>query len=343
MKNLILLSLLAVAAPVTARAQAELPLDEVAPAPKSAVTLDAFVWRVQPPVGSRWTMRSFSRATSTTQVPPNSADSDAKSPQKMEFVFIQKMTADYEILSRDAYGATTIRLTFRDMSLDMTSFFNGKKEVLPAAAAPSKKSVDGATLTLKQAPDGRVWNVMGARAFQRRLLEASGISDPAQIEEALKMTDAMGGAKMLKSLSLMSSQLPGPPIRVGESWDYSVDLPAQMPLSLAITGTRTLKKLDTDFAYIADSAQLNGGNSALDLPPMEQNGAIKMDFGKLTGVVSGTSRVERSSGLTLETTIHQTMSGSVSTKLFDAQGALKTSQTIPLDVKSTARVVLEPR
>ena len=112
MKNLILLSLLAAAAPLTAHAQAELPLDEVAPAPKSAATRDAFVWRVQPPVGSRWTMRAFTRATSVTQVPQNGAKSGAKSaktPQKMEFIIIQKVTADYDILSRDAYGATTIR------------------------------------------------------------------------------------------------------------------------------------------------------------------------------------------------------------------------------------------
>ena len=234
-------------------------------------------------------------------------------------------------------------MTYRSMILDLTSFFDGKKVVLPAADAPLKRSVDGATLTIKQAPDGRIWNVVGARAFQRRLLEASGISDPAQIEEALKMTDAMGGAKMLKSLSLMSSQLPGPPIRVGESWNYEMELPAQMPLALMVTGTRTLKKLDADFAYIADSAQLNGGNSALKLPPMEQSGATKVNFGKLTGIISGTSRVERSSGLALETTVNQTLGGSVSTQILDAKGAIQHSQTIPLNVKSTARVVLEPR
>ena len=349
MKISLALALLApLTLPLIAHAQTGDMPDAVAPetpmlapiplAPKSAATADAFVWRFVPPVGSRWTMRSFVRASSDTKVPAMGGNK----AESVKFASMQKMTADYDIISRDALGATTIRLTLREMSNDMTFMSDGKTTKTPLAAA-DPKAVNGATLTIKQASDGKVWGVVGMRAFQRKILEASGSFDAATIDQLLDASPMNANNGMFKSFSQMSGGLPVSPIRVGESWNYDVSLPAQLPMSFDITGTRTLKKLDDDSAVVADSAHLGGGNSQMKIPNV---GATKMptvDFSRLVGVMSGTTRVQRSSGLPLEATANLSMSGSVSTQMPATGNEKSQTITVPMNLTSATRVVLEPR
>ena len=307
-------------------------------APKTAATSDAFVWRFMPPVGSRWTMRSFVRASSDTKVPAMGANK----AESIKFSSMQKLTADYDIISRDTLGATTIRLTLREMSNDMSYVSDGKTTKMPLAAATNTKAVNGATLIIKQASDGKVWGVVGMRAFQRKILQASGSFDAATIDQILDASPMNANNGMFKSFSQMSGGYPVSPIRVGESWNYDVSLPAQFPMALDITGTRTLKKLDADNAFVADSARMDGG-SILKMPNV---GAVKMptvDFSRLVGAFNGTTRVQRSSGLPLEATANLSMSGSVSTQMPANANEKSQTITVPMNLTSATRVVLEPR
>ncbi len=306
-------------------------------APKSAATADAFVWRFAPPVGSRWTMRSFARATSAVQTPAMGGNK----AESVKFTSIQKMTADYDVLSRDALGATTIRMTIREMTSDMTSVVNGKTIASPLGVADSK-AVKGATLTIKQSSDGKVWGVVGMRAFQRKMMEATGVLDAEELDKFLDANPMTANNDMVKSLSQISGGLPASPVRVGESWNYDVSLPAQLPIALDISGTRTLKSLDSQVAVIADSSSLGGGKSSRKLPgagAME----VSVDMSRLVGTINGTTRVQRSSGLPLETTNNLTLSGSISTQLPAAGGTKAKTMTVPMNVSSSTRVVLEPR
>ena len=337
MKSSPVLALLAVcvpiAAPTIARAQTNVPMLQPLPmAPPSAATSDAFLWRFAPPVGSRWTMRSFARSTSNTQLPAQ----NGQPAQRMKVNSIVKLTADYDVLSRDELGATTIRLTLRDMTTDTASTFDGRTVKSPTLS--TAKPVNGATLTIKQASDGTVWGVAGMRAFQRRLLESSGVLDKATITQVLDATPMTSNTAMIKSMSQMGGTLPTSPVRLGESWNYDVTLPEELPFALGIKGTRTLKQLDDDIAVVADSAVLAGGDSSRPMPNMPGMGGLKIDYGQLRGTVSGVSRVQRSSGLPLETTINQTMRGNISSQTPAAQKMI-----VPIDVTTATRVVLEPR
>ncbi len=325
-----------IAAPIVAHAQAEMPA-AIPLAPKSAATADAFVWRFAPPVGSRWTMRSFTRAVSVGQVP---ATKENKA-ESMKFTMIQKMTADYDVLSRDALGATTIRLTLRDLTQDVTLVSEGKTIKSPLAKNADPTAVNGATLTVKQSSDGRVWGVVGMRAFQRKIFEASGVGDAATINTLLDANPMTKDSEMIKSLSMMVGTLPASPVRLGESWTYNVSLP--QPLSFDIGGTRTIKALDSEVAVIADNATYTGGKSEMKMPTTPQMGGLSMDFSKLAGVVNGMSRVQRSSGLPLESTSNQTLKGSITTKIPASEGVAAQNLTVPISVVSSARVVLEPR
>ena len=324
-------------APAASAPVADTPAVAALPmAPKSAATSDAFVWRFMPPVGSRWTMRSFVRATSLTKTPAMGGQKAHSINVKM----IQKMTADYDILSRDALGATTIRLTLRDMTTDATLISDGKTVPSPMAEKADPKAIDGATLTIKQSRDGKVWGVVGMRAFQRKLLEANGM-DKATINKVLDGAPMTENSEMMKSLSTMSGALPTSPVRVGESWSYDVNLPA--PMTLDISGTRTLKSLDSDVAVVVDSASYAGGKSQMKMPKMPGMNGVRVDYSQLTGSVNSISRVQRSSGLPLETTMTQTIQGSISTQMPAMDGAPAQKMTLPMEVTSSARVVLEPR
>lgn len=335
-------ALFAVCAPVIAYAQTAATPGVAASAalpraPKSAETSDAFVWRFAPPVGSRWTMRSFTRSTSLTQMPAM----DGQKAQAMKFISIQKITADYDILKRDALGATTIRLTLRDMANDVSSVLNGKIVNSQLPKNLNAKSVNGAQLTIKQAPDGAIWGVVGMRAFQRKILESSGLLDAATINQVLD-ANPMKDNSMIKSLNQVSGTLPTSPVRVGESWNYKVNMPVQLPMAFDISGMRTLKTLDPNIAVVADSALL-GGSSSRKIPVLPEMGNISVNYSKIAGSMNGFTRVQRSSGLPLETTTNLTLRGQVATKIPAGPNSAAQTLTAPLDVTTSTRMVLEPR
>ena len=344
MKHSLVLALFAVCAPLAAHAQTDDAPDAATPdmaalplAPASAATSDALVWRVAPPVGSRWKVRSFARATSNTQIPAT----EGQKAEQFKFVSIQKITADYDVISRDALGATTFRFTLREMTDDTTSTLGG--ETTKSPATKNAKAVNGATLTIKQAPDGTIWGVVGMRAFQRRILEAEGSLDAATVTQILNSNSMMGGNNLMKSLGATSGNLPSAPVRVGESWNYKLSVPAQLMFALDITGTRTLKSLAPDVAVIADSAVMDGGNAQQKLPAMDGAEPVDVDFSQLKGTLSGTARVQRSSGLPLEETMNLTLRGKVSTKVPASAGVKAQTVIVPLDVTTATRTVLEPR
>ena len=347
MKFTPIFALLAACAPVVAHAQTAdapdntpavaAPMIPLPLAPKSAATADAFVWRFAPPVGSRWTVRSFTRATSVANAPLF----DGGKPQPVNVNVIEKMTADYDVLSRDALGATTIRMTLREMTLSSTMASANKTVTAPAHETVDPKAVNGATLTIKQSSDGRVWGVVGMRAFQRKIFEASGVGDAATITQMLDANPMTNNSDMMKSLSMVSGTLPTSPVRVSESWSYATTLPA--PLALEITGTRTLKKLDEQFAVVADSATYVGGKAHMSLPNTAQTPDVDINYGNLSGSVTGTSRIERSSGLPLEMTLNQTIKGSVSSQVPATNGKPAQKIDVPIDVTTSTRMVMEPR
>ena len=331
MKSSAFLALITICAPFVAHAQDAAP-DSLPLAPKAAATADAFVWRFAPPVGSRWTMRSFKRTTSVTQMPAT----NGKKSQQIKFIMTYKMTADYDVLSRDALGATTIRLTLREMTNDLRMIIDGKVTQSPMPEASGAATV----LIVKQAPDGKVWGAIEMHPHQNQASEFGALLDAATINYILDEAPKDGYSP--KSVGPTAGRLPVSIIRLGESWSYKVDSPASLGLTLDVTGTRTLKSLNSTIAVVSNSAQINSSNAPKDDRwPDADN--MTFDYNQLTGEINGFTRVQRSSGLPLETTNSLTLSGGVTTKISPERGGETQTWTAPTSLATTTRIVLEPR
>ena len=336
-------ALLVVCAPVAAHAQtADVPAVAALPmAPKSAATADAFVWRFAPPVGSHWTMRSFKRVISIGTdniiggpVMPLTNEQSIGS-QIYRTTDIHSFSADYDVLSRDKFGATTIRLTFRELLdyIDIAAVGTGNfNSTTPGGAC----LIDGATLTFKRGPDGRIWSVVGTRSFKRRYLQSNGMTDENTLRQTLDSQKAPRNEDVAEYVNQQASEIPAFPLRVGEKWAETVGFPTLPDFKLS--GTGTLKTLDEKFASIASSASFNGSDPKQKLIVTRAAG---VNYSRLIGTINGTTRIERASGLALETDVNTVLKGSITGPL---RGNVSvTAQATPVNVTSTTRVVLVPR
>ena len=332
-------------APVAVPAQ-----DEIAPPQIRAA--DAFVWRFAPPLGSRWTMRWFRRTETVVETPSihvefGGANQRPQSGPGQPFVTkstrIQRFTADYDVLSRDASGATTIRLTYRDMADDEKSATKGMSQTLESPRSANSKSINGATLTFKQAPDGTVWSVLGARAFQRRIWELDGDLNQAEIKILSKVDDATLNAELIKLVDDFVGALPTSPVRVGESWSSPMDLSEPLPRPITLSGARTLKSLTPDSALVADSALVDVSQLKGQIPVVPGKGQLQFGYDDISGAISGTARVARASGLPLERQLDQKFKGVISTPLSDGEGHIIYVSVVRADIRTSTRIVLVPR
>ena len=342
MKFTPIFALLAASAPIIAQAQtADVPAvaasgAPISPAPASAATADGFVWRFAPPVGSRWTMRSFKRIISIGPFAPDGTPNIAlpaefaDSAQSYKAIDIQRVVADYDVLSRDRFGATTIRLTYRKLLNYQT--YDAVGTEISRSAPTGAKRIDGATITFKQGPNGRIWNVLDTRGFVRRYLQSHGVTDEKSLRRILNSNHVPSNEDVAQYVNQGLGTLPDFPTRVGESWQDAVVFPTMTDIE--VSGTRTLKVLDEKFALVGSGARFDGSDPQQKFPPAT---AAEFDYSQLSGTMNGAERVQRSSGLALETNVNTTLQGTSIAR----QGA-KTTRT-PVNVTSMLRLVLEPR
>lgn len=336
MKVSAVLALFTVCVPIVAHAQtADTPDVAALPmAPPSVATSDAFVWRFAPPVGSRWRMRSFTRTVSRSYNPI----SDGSVPHEMESIGIRKLTADYDVLSRDSLGATTIRLTLRTMMSDTTVNADGANTKYWLA---DPNSVNGTTLTVKQSREGKIWSVIGLRTFQRKILETDSFGDVTMIDTMLDSDPITGSSDMVKSLSRIVGILPTSPIRVGEGWLYNMNL---LPsLSPEVSGTRTIKSLDSQVAVVVDSVTYKGELTRIKPVTLPPSSKRAVNFTHVKGSINSVSRVQRSSGLPLESTTSQTVKGGFLRQISTVDGFPTQYESVPFNVRYSTRTVFELR
>ena len=324
-------------AALVAPAHAQSALGQLPAPTKADETTDAFVWVMAPPVGSRWRMRTFTR-TESSQITMGA------NAARVESVVLQRLVADYDVLSRDQFGATTTRLTYRDTDTDLTMKINGKTQ--PAINNRSldelKRALVGASFLIKQAPNGEVWNVMGLEALQKRMLSAVTQGDPAVRAQIEKISKSFFSPDAARKMMGQTGTLPAYPIRAGESWAYAVELPVGLPMRSKISGTRTINLLTPDNVYVSDDAVYGGitGGAPIDIG---NGNRMTYDMSDLQGGLLGTSRVNRTTGLTMESTIAQRLQGDMTFKQLDLVGHVKSAERVPLNIVTTGRITLEPR
>ena len=281
------------------------PLGTVIPG-RTFATGDTFKWKFQPPIGLRghYTMYSRFKMAQNSPAMPASEGRLAMAAQRLDIESQTTTEIDYEVVSRDDKGGTTSRLTYRAMKSQSTAKLNGK--LLPAPDTAQKQKMDdflnGVTLQIKQGPDGRVWNIVGLDAMQRRLKSVFG-GDAATAAMMKPFVDSVFNEKTLRQTWDTSANRPKNPITVGDSWNYTLPLNSNA-INMELRGTRTLTSLDAGRAIIADRANLSldlalplGTTEAMPNPPQVQsNGG---------GVSTGNSVVNRATGMEIETNATQ--------------------------------------
>lgn len=321
----------ALLAPTTPIHAQEMPV-----APSSTMTAPqsgAFDWKLRLQPGQKWQMRLFTRLEQDQTVPAT-----ANTPStRLNVKVIQRGTLDYEVLSVDRFGASTVRLTYGDFAGDTSILQNGQPLGAPDTKTTLKRlygALKGASVEVKQAPDGTVWNVVGLGALQKRIVNALPGLNGVQRAQTLTSMGSFASDEQLRSMMRsIGGQLPTQPVRVGESWNYTAQLPAGLPIQISLNGTRTLKARENGVALIGESA-------TFDVPAQQISGAANAAGAvavELRGTMQGFTRVDEASGLPLETQTDQRFSGTIEA------GSGASLVRVPLSAQVQMRVVMTPQ
>lgn len=264
---------------------------------------EVFDWKLKPTLGlsGRYTLFSQTKSAQNLPARPATKTRAQSLAQKREIETQQTMTIDYETISRDLQGGTVSRFTYRTIQKSATLKINGQLVALPNAL-PEKALQDifaGLQFDIKHGPDGRVWNVQGVEKMRLRIESALARQAPnVQAQMKLFFEEIFSDESLRRSWGSGALQAPTP-LRVGESWEYQ--LPAIFSMAqLERQGTRQLVALKGNFATISDEAQLT---SKIDVP------------GAGAGTLSGTSIINRTTGMEAENFLTQRWMTRTKTKL----------------------------
>lgn len=315
---------------------------EITPTPEAVPhqTLP-FDWKIRPKVGSHWIMRSFQRSQMAFEIPPPTA---GQAKVDINVTSIQRFTMDYDVLSRDNQGATTVRLTYRQFDSSADTRMNGRPIKTPADKGLDrdiKRAFIGAALTMKVAPNGQVWSIQGLAELNRRAAAAS----PQDERMVTQMMSAFFNEKTLKKIySQNIGVLPPHSLAVGDKYPFQIDLPLMTgPLNIGLkmkgerllaarsSGTATIKEsgtLDMDLA----ATQGTDGSAKSSAPPFKMN---------MKGAIKGDSLVDEASGLARQYNLNMTIHGNI-VMPSNASAAKNAAMSVPITVRLSSRVVMEP-
>lgn len=320
-------------------------------------------WKVQPEIGSRYVLRTFARSEMQMSGLP-SAPARAglpKPPTSVSIIARSSSVADYEVLSRDAQNATTVKLTYR-------SFDSSSSAITPGVSArPRSASEDasskalqnfmvGVSLTMKIAPDGKIWSVLGLDKLRARLIRSfAGVPGAGAVMQS--MGDFFSEESYKKSLAQSTGELPPFAIAVGDSWPYKINLPLPMGMDSSTQGTRTLLARRDGVATIKESGTFNltqsptapGSAPGSASASASTTPALPRTTMNMRGSSEGSTRIDEASGLSLEANAAMTMSGRISVEAPAASAASKAKPgaapqavNISMTARITTRTVMEP-
>lgn len=321
------------------------PTPEVPTAQSAAQSAREFDWKIRPAVGSRWMMRSFQRTQMNFKMP---SATPRQPKMNLAVSSVQRFTADYEVLSRDDMGATTVRLTYREFDSSANTSINGKvvKTPINNPASEINRSFIGAALTMKMAPNGQVWSIQGLDALNRRITAAVGRTSP---QSAGAMAQVMGNFLSEKTFKQMYSQnigaLPPHPLWVGDKYPYKIDFPFNMGavnIGLKMNGERQLSARKDGIATIKESGTLDMDFGAAQNTNFQSGKTAAPPFKmKMKGEIKGGSLVDEASGLTREINLDMTLHGNIALPP-NARAPKNAPSSLPLSGRIASRIVMEP-
>ena len=333
------LSLLLVAcAPALAQSPAPAPL--ASPAPENAASGEVWVGKFAPPVGSTWTLKMWNRARQSSTLVGSAKPS-------YELDQVTQVTADYDIISRDRFGATSIRVVYRDWEFRALSRSGDKAPIFSSVKAQDSKVPLEISFVIKQAPNGKVWNITGLERVQeqfRRLIQDAGSAiDPKKTGWVQAVAaPLLSQPEARNRFEEVLGTLPPSPVQIGESWNFSPQYPGGVPVERDVVGTRTLQGLDFS-ALIVDNARFSGVDTGGLQFKGDVFGRVQMDASSVRGVLEGRTRLERAGGLPLERTSNYREDGIVTLRTLNGQGAVEKQTATQLHLLQQGRTILRPR
>lgn len=219
-----------------------------------------------------------------------------------------------EVLAVDAEGVADIRATYERVKteqdnsmLGKTTFDSDKAPETVPMESRSYMAMVGRSVNFKLNKHGTVVDVSGIDSLFDAILaattgEASGI-EMETMKKTLKMTFGDEGIKsMMQSASI---QYPDVLIAEGDTWGKEIGTLANVPISIDVT--YKVDHIDAEKVVLGFEGKIKTDKSkGMDL------GIMKMDM-DLKGDYSGTTEIDRATGLVLGSDIKQDMNGSVGT------------------------------
>ena len=289
------------------------------PSPREAISLTL---RLEE--GKTYRQRMTQEMAMSTEVMGQPMDTRSRNVTTMSFA-VREVAENADMVVDVTYDAMSMSMDNPMMSFSYDS--ENPQAVVPEMAAGLAAMV-GQTFTLRFAPDGSVVESAGLAALMERMLDETS-REQGPLGEAMResLLAMFGEEGFEKSMEMMTGHLPDEPVRVGDSWSRSVEMP--MAFSLRIESTWSLTDIRDGIVHLSVASTVGDGTETV-----QEMGPVTMRY-LLTGEQRGTMEVDASTGWTLRSRVEATFSGSMSTEIPGA-GAINA----PISMRST--ITVEP-
>ncbi|MBK9453472.1 MAG: hypothetical protein IPN95_29625 [Bacteroidetes bacterium] len=242
---------------------------------------------------------------------------DQTSTQKMMGISTKtsqatEMYLKNEVLSVGADGLADVKCTYERIKVESDNSMMGKK-TFDSDNAPADVAMEfrgytalvGKSIGFKIDKYGTVQEVYGVDSlFDIMMQSVSGEAGGMEMEAVKTAMKSTFGDEAMKSMMQSASiQYPDVLIAEGDTWGKKISSMGAMPLAMDVT--YKVDHIDAEKVVLSFEGTITTDKSkGLDLGLMEMSMDLKGDY-------SGTSEIDRKTGLVLKSTIDQDMSGSM--------------------------------
>lgn len=179
---------------------------------------------------------------------------------------------------------------------------NADAEVSPAAIGYAALVDNGFSISFNG--KGKIQKVTGLDAMVDRMIDRMDLEDSVQSAETKKiMKEQFDEEALVSQMQNSLAIFPEREVEIGDTW--TVDHSVTAPFPMEVISTYMLTDYDDDFAYLSvDSKIRTGENSSME------NAGMTMDV-EISGEQSGTVKIDRVSGMILESSLAQKVAGTI--------------------------------
>lgn len=218
-----------------------------------------------------------------------------------------------EVMAVDAQGVADIKCTYERVTMDADNGMAGKSSFdsdKPEGEAPAQglgyKAIIGRSINFKMDKRGTVVAVSGVDSLFDAVLASVGAKGSGPEVETMKKTlKGTFGDEGIKSMMQASSIMyPDVLVAEGDTWGKKISNMGMMPMMMDIT--YKVDHIDGEKVVLSfEGTVATDKEKGLDL------GVVSMEM-DLSGKYAGTSEISRKTGMVLNSTVNQDMSGSMS-------------------------------